>query len=699
MSDYEDAFGYMGSSTNSLFGGNPSASGYNPTSRIANSGVPGGGAVLPSFDNEGGDDEFGGVSGLPDVSSVPVTPWTPFRMLKRRRVLFRWDIIRLGIRYTVLAAVSNGFGNSLQPISPFAFAHSFFTLVGFHLFTKGFGRSLLGYMLTIATTIFIQSFGTLLGFYGLYENNVKPLFELLWLYCYACVNWSIITFIALLLQHAFMLAFPGSFFISLVYPAAHTTVMMVVLGYGFGTMTSLGGAVLDFAPLQYVGALFGLGGVNFVTVLAGTTGYLVWRRHDPPRTRDTVARNWIWLLALLVTTGFVMNADWLYQKKSGQVMPSYGRASCIAGTGISFSASSPSEEQTAIWSVTRDRGVAGDDIILWSEAALEVGSAVEESQLLEFGGNVTRDMGAAGSRSFVGVTYKKSEDGGKSFTSHLVLYNSSGSISWRYRKAYPSYMSEVSERPGKARLYFLDTNTPLGRVSGAIGSDLDYPHYIRQAGRSRADLFLDPSSSTQRATVRRLTMSAMRAVENGFSLLHCTDAGISGLASGSWLLNGRPIEAQKFTRYNSSAPYSHERLAVFDYTYLDDDRYSTFYAICGFAFDWIMLGFTILCGIFVFLNTDYLYDRSSWSWVSYFMRTWVLVEETAADPEVTEPGDVDLYTDFFKRKHRDGEAGADGDDQRQLEESAAAPPRESAWQSFVRFFLGPEYDLDDIDLV
>jgi hypothetical protein len=495
-----------------------------------------------------------------------------------------------------------------------------------------------------------------------------------------------------------MLSFPGSFLISLVYPAAHTTVMMIILGYGFGTMTALGGAVLDYAPLQYVGALFGLGGVNFVAVLAGTTGYLVWRRHDPPRTRDTVTRNWMWLLALLVTTGFMMNADWLYQKKSGQVMPSYGRASCIAGSSIDFSgALSGSEEQTALWSLTWERGVAGDDIILWSEAALRVGSVAAEGQLLEFGSNFTKDMGASGSQSFVGITYKKTEDEGKSFTSHLVLYNSSGFIVWRYRKAYPSYMSEVTERPGEAKMLYHDSNTPLGKLSGAIGSDLDYPQYIRDAGLERVDMFLDPSSSTERATGRRFAMSAMRAVENGFSLLHCTDAGISGLASGSWLLNGRPIQAQKFTRYNSSSPYSRERLAVFDHAYLDKDRMPTFYAVCGFAFDWIVLGFTILCGIFVVLDTQYLYDRSVW--ISYCMRTWILVEETAADPEVTEPGDIDVYTDFFRRKHRETEAGVDSDELRYLEESTAVPPREGAWLSFVRLFYGPEYDQDELDLV
>lgn len=690
MSDYGDAFGYMGSSTNSLFSGsNPSGpSGHNPNARIDHGG-------FASFDGGASpENEFGGVSGLPQTTKVPLSHRSPFRSLRRRKVRFHAHLIVWGLLYTALAAVANGFGNSLQPISPLAFAHSFFTLVGFHLFTKGYGRSLLGYVFTILTTIFIQAFGTLLGFYGLFESDVKPLFEFLWLYCYACVYWSILVFLALLLQHAFMLAFPGSFLISLIYPAAHTTVTMIVLGYGFGTVTALGGAVLDYAPLQYVGALFGLGGVNFVTVLAGSTGYLVWRRHDPPRTRDTLVRNWMWLLALLVTTGFMMNGSWLFQKKSTQVMPSYGKASCVAGTGIDFSTATPSLEQTAIWNVTKSRGIAGDDIILWSEAALEVDSVAAENQLLGFGSNFTKAMGAAGSKAFVGMTYKKTEDGGDSFTSHLVLYNSAGAICWEYRKAYPSYMSENTERPGQAHLFYENTGTPLGKVSGAIGSDLDYPRYIKQAGYMRTDLFLDPSRSSERATGRRLTMSSMRAVENGFSLLHCTDTGISGLASGSWLLSGRPLLASKFTRYNSSAPYSSERVAVFDYMYQDEDRIPTFYAICGFAFDWILLAATILCGMCVVFDTDYLYDRSSV--FAYYMRNWILVEDTAADPEVTEPGDVDTYTDFFKRRqHREGVGAEDG----QQTDDAAPSAANNVWHDFMCFIMGPDYGHDDLDVV
>lgn len=70
---------------------------------------------------------------------------------------------------------------------------------------------------------------------------------------------------------------------------------------------------------------------------------------------------------------------------------------------------------------------------------------------------------------------------------------------------------------GPARLPHADT--PYGRVSGAICFDMDHPSYVREAGLQRVDLMLQPSWTWGSIGQRHFATDALRAVENGFSLL------------------------------------------------------------------------------------------------------------------------------------------------------------------------------------
>jgi apolipoprotein N-acyltransferase len=57
--------------------------------------------------------------------------------------------------------------------------------------------------------------------------------------------------------------------------------------------------------------------------------------------------------------------------------------------------------------------------------------------------------------------------------------------------------------------------------------DLDFPSYIRQAGRARSDILLAPYGDWETIKDLHAEMAAFRAVENGFSLIRPARGGVS----------------------------------------------------------------------------------------------------------------------------------------------------------------------------
>jgi apolipoprotein N-acyltransferase len=63
------------------------------------------------------------------------------------------------------------------------------------------------------------------------------------------------------------------------------------------------------------------------------------------------------------------------------------------------------------------------------------------------------------------------------------------------------------------------TETPYGRLGGAIAFDMHFPHFILQAGLNRTDLLVVPENEYPQIDPMHSRMALYRAVENGFNLL------------------------------------------------------------------------------------------------------------------------------------------------------------------------------------
>lgn len=505
------------------------------------------------------------------------------------------DVIN-GLIWMSASALFSGLGNGLDTISPLAHLHIFALLIGFEYFILGFGRSLFGHFCTFASTVFIQALGSTLGFSGAFSINEPSGIRFGLAFAASLVQWFLYTFLALYLHHAFIIKFPRSLLIPLVFPAAHTSVSMIIIGYSVGTFTVLGGAVLDYPPLRYIGAVFGLGGVNFTVVCIGTYAALCFLRYKKIPIQQMAVMSLLVLMLALTCGAFIMQSDWLYQQSVSRHVSETVPVSCVLGQQAHFG----SVEMEAIFNITESRARSRDNIILMSEAAIKVETSDQESSILMRASSIAATNGDS-SKPYIGVTYMITDDDGDSYTNRLALIGPDGSLLWNYRKAYPNPITEYNVRPGELDLPTTDGVEAIGKIGAAIGFDLDYPLYILQAGLREVDILLQPVWTWQSLGPRHFDTNALRAIENGFTLFRCSSDGVSGIVAGRgpW---GSVASSQVITGHDTYKPAIFQLpVRIRNLPKVDGVMNKTFYVIAGFSFDWIILGFCVGVAVFIML--------------------------------------------------------------------------------------------------
>jgi apolipoprotein N-acyltransferase len=164
---------------------------------------------------------------------------------------------------------------------------------------------------------------------------------------------------------------------------------------------------------------------------------------------------------------------------------------------------------------------AGAKIVFWSETAVYV-LAQDEPQLLAQG----REL-AARYQIYLGMAIGTWTPGAaRPLQNKLVLIDPNGQVAWQFLKAHPTPGPEAAAAVrSDGKLDWLDT--PVGRLSGAICYDMDFPSLMRQAGASRADIVISPASDWRAIDPRHTQMASFRAIEEGFNLARQANMGLS----------------------------------------------------------------------------------------------------------------------------------------------------------------------------
>jgi apolipoprotein N-acyltransferase len=118
-------------------------------------------------------------------------------------------------------------------------------------------------------------------------------------------------------------------------------------------------------------------------------------------------------------------------------------------------------------------------------------------------------------------------------------------------------------------------NTPLGKVAAAICYDGDFPNFIRTAGRNQAEIMFLPANDWKAIDPIHTDMAIIRAIENGFSLVHPAGPGLS-VASDS---RGRIISSMDYYRTDEQIMYSD----------VPTQHAFTLYPLIGDLFAWLCI--------------------------------------------------------------------------------------------------------------
>ena len=126
---------------------------------------------------------------------------------------------------------------------------------------------------------------------------------------------------------------------------------------------------------------------------------------------------------------------------------------------------------------------------------------------------------------YFSITYGIFPKKGKGVNKQLLI-NNQGEIEIDYSKRYLLGLGKYGETGvfKKGVEVIQTTDTPYGRIGVSICRDMNFPAYIRQAGKHNVDIMLSPSYDWPKSTSPSY---ALRAIENGFSFIRPTYNGIS----------------------------------------------------------------------------------------------------------------------------------------------------------------------------
>jgi len=165
--------------------------------------------------------------------------------------------------------------------------------------------------------------------------------------------------------------------------------------------------------------------------------------------------------------------------------------------------------------------VAGARIVFFGESNAFVFKQDEAAFIAE-GAELARTHGV-----YLGLAAATWDSGAdRPLENKLLLIDPGGTVRWDFLKAIPVPGGEaaISAR-GDGRIDV--TDTPYGRIGGAICFDMDFPNLLKQAGRQDADVMLVPSNDWREIDPWHSHMARLRAVEQGFNMVRHTSNGLS----------------------------------------------------------------------------------------------------------------------------------------------------------------------------
>ena len=168
------------------------------------------------------------------------------------------------------------------------------------------------------------------------------------------------------------------------------------------------------------------------------------------------------------------------------------------------------------------------------------------------------------------------------FPHEVILFDPTGSVVWRYEKTHlvPWLDADMVLGDGKVSI----VQTPYGRLSSVICSDMSFLDMIRQAGQAGADVMLVPGYDWPEIDPCNTQIATFRAIENGFSVVRQASNGLAMTVD----YEGNVLSASDY--------YTTDPQVMVAYVPMQGVR--TIYATIGDLFAWLSVaGLVVLIGV------------------------------------------------------------------------------------------------------
>ena len=172
------------------------------------------------------------------------------------------------------------------------------------------------------------------------------------------------------------------------------------------------------------------------------------------------------------------------------------------------------ETISRIENLTKEASSSGAKIVVFQEYSMLINENDEEKLIGE-----SKRL-AKENNIYFSITYGTLPKEGKGENKSLFI-NNNGDIEANYLK-YKVIVPVEPMKKGPAEIPVV--NTPYGKIGITICRDMEFPPYIRQAGRENVDIMLFPSYEFPKSVTRSNTL---RAIENGFSMVRPVKDGMS----------------------------------------------------------------------------------------------------------------------------------------------------------------------------
>lgn len=158
-----------------------------------------------------------------------------------------------------------------------------------------------------------------------------------------------------------------------------------------------------------------------------------------------------------------------------------------------------------------------------------------------------------------------------------ILVDPQGQVVWTYDKAQPiPGMEQLT--PGDGRVPTVDT--PYGRLANLICFAADFPDLARQGGSQGVDMMLVPSNDWPEFGAVHTQKAALRAVENGYSLVRQDSNGLAQVMD----FQGRVLASSDY--------FTSDQQTMVAYVPIKGER--TIYAMIGDVFAWVSIAALIV---------------------------------------------------------------------------------------------------------